>query len=230
MKSVHQRYDIRRRSGLKTVGFIPARGGSKSIENKNLVKVNGYTLVANAILVLRAAGIKNIWVSTDDKNIAKEAKLFGAEVIDRPTKIATDDSSTEKAIEHFLNKVDCDIVIMVQATSPMLSPKDIYNGFERLLGGDYDSLFSAVVTNDVLVWDKSMTPLNYNLHNRQTKQTRKNITLIETGGFYIFYKKIFMKKKNRLAGKIGYCSVPFWESFQIDSPRDLIFVERLLRK
>lgn len=51
----------------KVVGLIPARGGSKGIKDKNIINLDGYPLVAHAILSLKAAGIDDVYVSTEDR-------------------------------------------------------------------------------------------------------------------------------------------------------------------
>jgi N-acylneuraminate cytidylyltransferase len=215
---------------LKVVGFIPARGGSRGIKNKNLKVVAGYSLVARAIMTLYVAGVKPIYVSTDSSKIKKEAIIYGAEVIDRPDELAMNDSPTEDAIEHFLSKVKCDVVVMVQVTSPLLSTRIIFRGLSKLVLGNYDSIFSTVPAKDILLWRKPWTPINYRLENRGTRQNRRTTVYIETGALYIFRVKMFNKTKCRLGGNIGVIEVPFWNSFQVDNGTDLNNIKKLVRK
>lgn len=214
----------------KVVAFIPARGGSKGIEGKNIINVVGYPLIAHSILALKAAGIEEVWVSTDNKRIGKIASLYGAKVIKRPGELAEDDSPTEDAITHFLGKVKCDVVVMVQATSPMLTAEELDRGISKFFIGEYDSLFSAIKTNDMLIWNNKLEPLNYIPEERGNRQSRKGFILIESGAFYIFTKKIFLKKKCRIAGKIGFSEVSFWRSFQVDNKVDLNNITKLMRR
>lgn len=230
-----RRKATKKQKGRNIVAFIPARGGSKGIIDKNIINIAGYPLIAHSILTLKAVGIKEIWVSTDNKRIGKTASLYGAKVIRRPEELAEDDSPTEEAISHFLSKVECDIVIMVQATSPMLTAEELDRGISKFFIGGYDSVFSVVKTNDVLIWKANkyssvMRPINYVLKERGFRQTRANFILIETGGFYIFTKKAFLKKKCRIAGKVGYSEVSFWNSFQVDNKNDLNNIVKLMRR
>jgi N-acylneuraminate cytidylyltransferase len=188
-------------------------------------------MIAHSILAMKIAGIDNVYVSTEDVEIKEIAKTYGAEIVDRPAAIATDDSSTEEAIEDFLGKIKCDIVVMVQCTSPMLLPIEINNGLHRFLTNpNIDSMFSAVVTNDMLLWDENMNPINYNPKDRGRRQSRKNITLWESGGFYIFTKKIFQQTKCRLGGRVGWSEVKFWKSFQVDTKEDLQNISKLMKR
>lgn len=216
----------------KIVGFIPARGGSKGIENKNLVEIRGQSLLGIGITTLQQVeALSNIYVSTQDEKIKNEAIKYGARVIRRPERLCTDDSPTEEAIEHFLKKVECDIIVMIQVTSPMLSRASVAGGIATFLDGDYDSLFSAVRANDILIWHEDiMFPINYDFSpgNRGFRQTREKHILIETGGFFIFTRKMFEEIHCRFGGRIGYSEVPFWESFQVDNYVDLSYVKKLM--
>ena len=215
----------------KVVGFIPARGGSKGITLKNIRVMAGYPMLAHSILTMKVAGLKDIWVSTDHPKIKRTAEIYGARVIERPEKISGDDASTEKAIDHFIRNVACDVVVMVQCTSPMLRPLELRNGLHKFLSTEgIDSMFSAVVTNDMLLWDKSMMPINYNPKKRGFRQDRRNFVLWESGGFYIFTKEIFEKTYCRLGGNISWSEVKFWKSFQVDSQEDLEMIDKLMEK
>lgn len=55
--------------------LILARGGSKGIKLKNLAEIDGFSLLSRTIKTIQNSNcFKYIWVSTDDKQIALEAK------------------------------------------------------------------------------------------------------------------------------------------------------------
>ena len=86
------------------VAIIPARGGSKGIPRKNLKLVGGLPLIARAILSCKqVAEIDQVWVSTDDEEIASVALSFGAQVVNRPLEISGDTASSESALLHGLD-------------------------------------------------------------------------------------------------------------------------------
>ena len=79
---------------MKIIAFIFARGGSKGIKNKNLLKFKKTTLLGHAINQARQIkDVKRVFVSTDDKLIAKYGKKHKAEVpFLRPKNLAMDNS------------------------------------------------------------------------------------------------------------------------------------------
>jgi len=87
---------------MKIIGIIPARGGSKSIPDKNTKVFCGKPLIAWAILnALKSKGLDRVIVSTNDPKIADIAKQYGAEVpFIRPAELATDVGGIEPTIKH----------------------------------------------------------------------------------------------------------------------------------
>ena len=78
------------------IAIIPARGGSKGIKNKNLQHVGGIPLVARTILAcMQSSMVDDVYVSTDNSKIARVAIAYGAKVIERPSELALDATSSE---------------------------------------------------------------------------------------------------------------------------------------
>ena len=63
----------------RNIALIMARGGSKSIPFKNIVRVHGHPLIAWSIAAYKLSKkIDEVIVSTDSKKIAKIAQKYGA--------------------------------------------------------------------------------------------------------------------------------------------------------
>lgn len=110
------------------VALIPARGGSKRIPRKNLKPLAGKPLIAYTIETAIAAGLQTVVVSTDDLEIAAEARNRGASVpFMRPTHLASDSASSVDVAIHCVNALDGDYeaIMLLQPTSPLRAPEDI---------------------------------------------------------------------------------------------------------
>ena len=89
---------------MKILSVIPARGGSKGIRLKNLVRLDGKPLLHYTVKAsLESKLVNRTVVSTDNKKIAEQAKKLGAEVIIRPKRLSTDESLLEPVIQHVLD-------------------------------------------------------------------------------------------------------------------------------
>ena len=88
---------------MSLTAFIPARGGSKGIPNKNIKIFDGKPLILWSIESAKLSkGVDQIIVSTDCQNIADIALMEGAEVPGlRPKHLSTDDSSTLDVVLDF---------------------------------------------------------------------------------------------------------------------------------
>ncbi|NQT47104.1 MAG: acylneuraminate cytidylyltransferase family protein [Candidatus Omnitrophica bacterium] len=102
------------------LGVIPARGGSKGIPRKNIKMIAGKPLIAWTIEAAQEATLLDRFVvSTEDEEIEQISKERGAEVIKRPTELATDEASTLSVLQHTLSLVDADAIVLLQPTSPI---------------------------------------------------------------------------------------------------------------
>tara|TARA_B110000305_G_C19325722_1_gene581279 strand:- start:321 stop:989 length:669 start_codon:yes stop_codon:yes gene_type:complete len=218
----------------KIHSVILARGGSKGIVNKNLYPINSKPLIYWSIKKsLESNLINKTWVSSDSQEILDYSKIVGANIIERPSKFATDRSSSEVAWLHAARKLehDAEIIVGIQPTSPFRDGKDFDNALRKFFQYNYDSLFTALRINDFFIWKKNKTKLvaNYNYKKRPRRQ-KIDDKFHENGSFYIFKTKKFLRYKSRLFQKIGIYEMEKIKSFQIDDMNDLKIVEKLMKK
>ena len=220
----------------RVLAIIPARGGSKGIPRKNLAMVGRHPLVGHSILHAKGCPeVGGVVVSTDDAEIAAVSRGFGAEVIERPAEIAGDRSSSESALIHVLDErvasgfEDPEIVVMLQATSPLRAAGDIAAALRPVLDGDVDSVFSACEF-DGLVWGiepGGPVPLNYDPVTRQMRQDMPR-RVLENGSIYAVRTPLLRETGCRVAGRIGVHVMPREDSVQVDDPGDLVLCDALL--
>jgi len=116
---------------LRVLSIIPARSGSKSLPNKNVLFFRGMPLLGHSIKYSKSSDlVSKTIVSTDSTEIAEIAENLGAEVpFLRPTELAKDESQdyefTRHALDYFEKNGDIfDIYIILRPTSP-LRPKGL---------------------------------------------------------------------------------------------------------
>lgn len=212
----------------KIVAIIPARGGSKGIPKKNLLDLLGKPLLCHSIE--QALGSKfdiDVFVSSDSKEILDVATECGANTIQRPVELSADESTSESAIVHFLQTLDPyvpDIVVFLQATSPLRSSDDIDKAIECFMDGNYDSLFSSVDLEDIFIWKNrnKLESINYDYKNRKRRQDIDPDYYIENGSIYIFKPDILLTNNNRLGGKIGTYVMDSSKLLEIDTYDDYL--------
>ncbi len=222
----------------KIVAFIPVRGGSKSIPHKNIKHIAGQPLVYWVIdAAVNCKYIDKVYVSTDSARIKHcvsnyhKSNSYKIECIDRNPQTATDDATTEMAMLEFAENFHFTNIILIQATSPLLTSENLSEAIEKYKLGDFDSLLS-VVKQKRFIWDinknnYTVKPLNYTVNSRPPRQEQSGY-LVENGAFYITKKEFLINSKLRLSGKIGSYEMPEETYHEIDEPTDWIIVEGLL--
>ena len=89
---------------MKIIGIIPARGGSKSVPRKNIKKLGNKPLIYWSIKAALESNLDRVIVSTDNQEIAKIAKKYGAETpFIRPRELSTDTMGIEPVLQHVVD-------------------------------------------------------------------------------------------------------------------------------
>lgn len=125
------------------VALIPARKGSKRLQNKNIYPVMGHPLMAYAIASALDSGIfSGVYVSTDSEAYAEVAKHYGAEVILCRLPNAHKDTTPDiNWVRHALENVTSDCFSILRITNPFRQPDTIKRAWRVFLANQpVDSL------------------------------------------------------------------------------------------
>ena len=132
------------------VAVIPARGGSKRIPRKNIREFAGKPMIAHSIdCALRSGLFERVIVSTDDEEISRVAREFGAEVpFLRPENLSDDHAGTTEVIAHAVDYLrgqgaKLSAVCCIYATAPFIRREDLEAGLRVLEAKDWQYVFAA---------------------------------------------------------------------------------------
>ena len=222
---------------MEVLSIIPARGGSKGIPSKNIVKINNKPLLYYTVdASLKSKFVNRTIVSTDDKKIKKVALSLGTEVIVRPKKLANDTIGLEPTINHVLEYLKTnenytpDIILILQNTSPLRNSTHIDEALTLFKNKKYDSMLSGF-SYYTFLWkkkkDSSIKPLSYDPNKRPNHQ-KMDEQLYENGAFFATTLSAFKNSNCRISGKIGFYKMPIELSYNIDTIEDLNDVKRIM--
>jgi len=226
------------------IAFIPARGGSKGIKDKNLQKVGPYTLVEWAVRAALASKIiRRIIVSSDSDAILDEAKRSEVDsgqgetsrvILHRRSKNLSQDNSkvmeTVKEVYDFYNKCYGEIstMLMLQPTSPLRKPGEVDHFLQfSFRNRKYQPAVSIRRVEDshparmyVMQENNSLYHCNF-LRNEEFFPRQKLSKLyLRDGGFYLFTKDMIENSIPVVEPSLGFVrEFPF--NVNIDSPSDL---------
>ncbi len=224
--------------------LIPARSGSKSIKDKNLKLLSGYSLLEWSIQAAKKSTlIDRVFLSTDSKEYAKIGINCGAEVpFIRPKNISTDTSSDYEFVYHAINKFSeieysPKYIVHIRPTTPLRDPEIIDKAISSFCKeSHYHSLRSVHEMSETSyktfeINDNVLTPLSF-LRNKNidTNAPRQDfpITYQANGYVDVLRKDRIIQKKELHGSKI----MPFITNTaqEVDSMEDFEYLEYLTSK
>ena len=226
---------------MKIVAIIPARGNSKSLRNKNMLKLNGKPLIYHTILsAKKSKNLDGYFVSSDNKNILKYCKSINCPTINRPKNISGDKTPMLAVLQHadkYLRKnynIRVDVFLVLQPTSPFRNHIDIDNSIELFKKKKPDSLVSTMKVPHNFEPYSQYEQVNkfkvIDFMKSKQKITRKQDkvkTLARNGAIYITSRKNL--KKYIFGGKTIHYPMKFYKSLDIDYLEDYIVAKKLFK-
>jgi len=225
---------------MTSYAFIFARGGSKGIPGKNIKPLQGKPLIQYSIEVaLQTSGINNVFVSTDDADIAKVSRSNGAIVIDRPIELAQDDSPEWQAWKHAISWVreqygDFEEFISLPATSPLRSVKDVESAILKRsnIGADICIAITPASRSPYFNMVKQLGNNLIELVNKRTNSISRRQDAPEvfdiTTVVYVANVEFIMSHDNIFDGVVTSVVVPRHRAVDIDDMYDFNFAESIL--
>jgi len=219
---------------MSILGIIPARGGSKGILRKNLALIGDKPLIAFTIDEALKSKLDTVIVSSDDDEIIKIAKKFGAIVpFKRPFELALDKSTSIDVAIHGLremekiNNIEYSGIMYLQPTTPFRSYKDIDESL-MLLKND-SSANSVISVTDVHGFHPARMKfidngllIDPSFAEKKENQNRQELTpmYIRNGAIYLTKKETLLKKSFKGKKCLAHI-MSSYKSINIDTILDL---------
>lgn len=225
---------------MKVLGVIPARGGSKGIWKKNIVKINKKPLIAYTINeAKRSQFLHSVVVSTEDPEIEKISKKLGAVVVKRPKKLSADNTPTNAVIINVMKQLEekeyaqFDAIAILQPTSPLRTVTDIDNAIRIFQEKRCDSVMSVTKVEHPPSWiyriNKKGTLTKFLKDKTKIIRRQDSPVLYQlNGAILIATKEFFLGKKTLGSNTVPYV-MPQHRSIDIDNYYDLKIAEMILK-
>ena len=149
-----------------------------------------------------------------------------------------DKATSESAIIHAAGVIErdhhipIDIIVFLQATSPLRKPQDIDRAVELFLREGADSLISVTRADDLTLWESKggeWKSVNFDYRNRGMRQDRPT-QFIENGSIYIFNPETLTVFGNRIGEKLSAYEMEFWQTWEIDTLEEIDLIEYYMNK
>tara|TARA_B100000886_G_C20415456_1_gene489081 strand:- start:1315 stop:2019 length:705 start_codon:yes stop_codon:yes gene_type:complete len=226
----------------ETIVLICARGGSKGIKDKNLLKIKKKSLLKITINKIKKLKFKNICLSTDNKKIMEEAKANGVECFFKRSKRLSGHNisklnvwkdSIKRSEIYFKKKFS--FMLDIDVSNPLADHNELRK-FVQIYRKKYkncDGMFCA---------SKSWKNPYFNILEKKnskfivSKSSKKIIsrqkapvTFDHIAAFYFFKVQYIYKTNFLFNGKLEKYDLPFYKSIDIDDRDDYEMVKKLAK-
>ena len=203
------------------VGVTPARGGSKGLPGKNIRPLCGKPLLAWTIEAAKGSAFLDRYVvSTEDREIAQVARHWGAEVIERPAELATDEVTTLSVLQHVLSAIpEAESLLMLQATCPVRDAGLIDRCITRFLETGADSLATGFICKYVA----------YGTNTQEARRQDLPGFFYDDGNVYVIRADL-IRAGERYGAKQEHVILDREQNIDIDDAFDCWLAEQVLRR
>lgn len=219
-------------SRLDLTAIVPVRRGSKGLPGKNIRQFGGKPLYLWAVEQgVRIAG--RCVVTTDIPEIRSEHLPQGAIRHQRPIALAQDETMMSDVLLNAIDElgIDSGTVLLLQATSPLRTDRDIENVLELYKTGRYPLVFSVsdtdsvVLKNGYLDGDRfvPLAQMKYLFENRQALPR----TCKPNGAIYVFDVQWFKRNGGFQCASAGAIRMNAEHSADIDTIADFERAEKI---
>jgi len=226
----------------RVLAYIPARSGSKSIIDKNIVDVCGKPLIAYTIEAAKASKyVDAVIVSTDSLRYAEIVKKLGAEApFLRPAELASDTAVEMDSCQHMMSWVEqnwpekYDLVLKLEPTSPLRTADDIDQAIETFVKKDANTVITVTEAFTHPFWmntlDDQKSMDNFIAEDVKRKNRQQLPIYYQLDGLVHVASWEFLKQhKTWFATEKSYASIsPNAHAVDIDGPTQLELVKIII--
>ena len=225
----------------RVLTIIPARGGSKGVPRKNIRLVGGKPLIAWSIEAAKASPmVGDLFVSTDDDEIADVAREWGAVALPRPDELAGDRTPMIDVVKHALHECEkrrgnpYDYFLLLQPTAPMRNAQDVDGALLTLVESGADSVVSVYSVDDAhparmyLIKNDLLEPFC----QEPSGSLRQDLPKVyhRNGAIYACTRRLIAEEGRLWGGRIAPYIMPKERSINIDDMQDLAIADYLMSR
>ena len=215
----------------KLIAMIPARMGSKRVPRKNIRFLCGKPLIQYAIDTAKASEcFDEIWINSESDLLRELAAECGVGFHKRPPNLASDTATNQDFTAEFLRAHQCEYVVMINPTSPLLQPETIRSFCEYLRDGGFDTILS--VLDEKAEFFFRCTPVNFSTREKINSQDLEPVQKV-VWALTAWRCEHFLTVADRgecsvFAGKLGKFPIPLREAYDIDTQEEWDLAEAML--
>lgn len=202
---------------MKIAAFLPVKGTSSRVENKNVSLLDGKPLFLHTLeKLLECSFINDVYLDTESDSIIAMADHLPCKILKRDPALASNKTDGNRLFMNQVNQVEADLYIQILCTSPFITPATIEKGIDAVSNGMYDS---AVLISRQKQYTWSENGPIYDIHNIPNSVDLPD-TLIETMGLYIVKRETALVTQRRIGNHPFVLDATPLEAIDVNWPED----------
>ena len=207
----------------KVVAFVPAKGSSERIENKNAKLLDGRPLVVHTLdKLLKCRHVDEVYLDTESDEIAALAKHLPVKVMKRNRFLASNGTDGHALFMNEVRHVDADIYVQALCTAPFVRPETVDTAIDILTReARYDSV-ALVRKEKQYLWTEGKPAYGY---GRIPNSVELPPTIIEAMSLYVVRRETALSTNRRFGHRVHLLETSPVESIDVNTPGDFELAE-----
>ena len=191
--------------------------------------IAGKPLIYYSIKALQGAkSFDETYVNSESELVGSVARRYGINFYKRPEELATSQSMIDEYIYEFLTNVECDVLAVVNPTSPFITSEEIDEAIDYFLANDFDTMLACedIQTHCFL----QRKPINFSTAGKHPRS--QDIPPVKALNFAVTIwdaKKFVEQFEERgyavYTGKLGFFTFEGLSTIDIDWEEDFVLAE-----
>jgi len=200
------------------VAFVPAKGSSERIENKNAKLLDGRPLVVHTLdRLLKCQNVNEVYLDTESDEIAKLAKHLPVKIMKRNRFLASNGTDGHALFMNEVHHVEADIYVQALCTAPFVRPETVDLAIDILTRDTrYDSV-ALVRKEKQYLWTDDEPA--YGL-GRIPNSVELPSTIIEAMSLYVVRRDAALTTGRRFGNRVHLLETSPIESIDVNTPGD----------
>jgi CMP-N,N'-diacetyllegionaminic acid synthase len=220
------------KNGKRIVAVVPSRLGSVRVKCKSLRLIAGKPLISYVLESIKSAkSFDAVYVNSDSELIGRVGERYGARFYQRKAELATSKSLIDDYLYDFMCNVPCDILAVVNPTSPFLSAQEMDHAVDTFQKEGYDTMIACEAFRTHCFLNNE--PINFSTAGQHPRS--QDLPPVMGLNFAISLWNVPAFKKNYeekgfgvYTGKIGLFPVEGWAAIDIDWEEDFVLAEVIM--
>ncbi len=210
---------------MRVVAFVPAKGQSDRIANKNTVILDGERLFKRKLRqLLECADIDDVYLDTESHGLIELASDLDVKVLQRDPELASNKTDGHALFANECRQVDADAYVQCLCTSPFITADTLSRALTALRDNPSADSLVAVQKRKQYCWENGRPAYG---EGRIPNSVDLPDTIIESMGLYIVKAKDGKPPEKRFGDNPILFELTEEESVDVNWPDDLALAERI---